>query len=151
MQRSVHIYDIFLFPLDQISAIPHILQWKPRNHFDLLTLLASCFSRRCCGWLRRGRSGWNLITMRYVLSAKCCTCNRICAIFKPTFCGLAWPNGSRCHLTFTESRALRDGHFNFGRDRDGMDIKTAVSVRDRSGWGFLGIFRDYQDTRPCPL
>jgi hypothetical protein len=30
------------------------------------------------------------------------------------------------------NRALRDGHFDFGRDRDGMDPKTAVSGRDRS-------------------
>jgi hypothetical protein len=47
------------------------------------------------------------------------------------------------------SRDLRYGHFDFGRDRDGMDLKTAVSGRDRKGWnflgivlGFLGIFRD---------
>jgi hypothetical protein len=32
-----------------------------------------------------------------------------------------------------EVRALRDGHFDLGRDRDGMDLKTAVSGRDRSG------------------
>jgi hypothetical protein len=38
-----------------------------------------------------------------------------------------------------DSRALRDGHFDFGRDRDAMDPKTAVSGRDRSGWDFLGI------------
>jgi hypothetical protein len=50
-----------------------------------------------------------------------------------------------------KSRALRDGHFDFGRDRDGMDPKTAVSGRDWSGWdflgivlGFFGIFRDYK-------
>jgi hypothetical protein len=30
--------------------------------------------------------------------------------------------------------------FDFGRDRDGMDLKTAVSGRDWSGWDFLGIF-----------
>jgi hypothetical protein len=48
-------------------------------------------------------------------------------------------------------RAQRDGHFDFGRDRDGMNLKTAVSGRDRSGWdfvgivsGFFGIFRDYK-------
>jgi hypothetical protein len=30
-----------------------------------------------------------------------------------------------------DNRALRDGHFDFGRDRDGMDIKTVVLGRDR--------------------
>jgi hypothetical protein len=38
-----------------------------------------------------------------------------------------------------------------GQDRDGMDLKTAVSGRDRLGWDFLGnvsefygIFWDYK-------
>jgi hypothetical protein len=38
-----------------------------------------------------------------------------------------------------DNRALRDRHFDFGRDRDGMNQKTAVSGQDRSGWDFLGI------------
>jgi hypothetical protein len=48
-------------------------------------------------------------------------------------------------------RALQDEHFDFGRDQDGMDLKTAVLGRDRSGWdcigivsGFFGIFQDYK-------
>jgi hypothetical protein len=42
-------------------------------------------------------------------------------------------------ISLVNSRALRDGHFYFGRDRDEMDLKTAVSGRDRSGWDFLRI------------
>jgi hypothetical protein len=42
-------------------------------------------------------------------------------------------------LYWLHIRALRDGHFDFGRDRDGMNLKTAVLGRDRSGWDFLGI------------
>jgi hypothetical protein len=34
---------------------------------------------------------------------------------------------------------MRDDHFEIGRDRDGKDLKTSVSGRDRSGWDFLGI------------
>jgi hypothetical protein len=48
-------------------------------------------------------------------------------------------------------RALRVEHFDFGRDWAGMDLKTAVSGRVRSGWDFLwivsgcfGIFQDYK-------
>jgi hypothetical protein len=48
-------------------------------------------------------------------------------------------------------KTLWDRHFDFGRDRDAMDPKTAVSGRDWSGWdflgivsGFFGIFWDYK-------
>jgi hypothetical protein len=44
-----------------------------------------------------------------------------------------------------------DGHFDVGRDRDGMDLKTEVLGRDRLGWdflrivsGFFGTFRNYK-------
>jgi hypothetical protein len=50
-----------------------------------------------------------------------------------------------------DSRALRDEHFDFGRDRDGMDLKTSVLGQYRLGWyffgiesGLFGIFRDYK-------
>jgi hypothetical protein len=55
----------------------------------------------------------------------------------------SWP-GDRTWLLLLlllclSSRTLRDEHFDFGRDRDRMDLKTLVSGRDRSGWDFLGI------------
>jgi hypothetical protein len=43
------------------------------------------------------------------------------------------------------TRALRDGHYDFGRDWDGMDLKTAVWGRDRSGWFFSGFFEIFWD------
>jgi hypothetical protein len=46
-------------------------------------------------------------------------------------CGNSFP----CY----QVRALWDGHFDFGRDRDRMNLKTAVSARDWSGSDFLGI------------
>jgi hypothetical protein len=40
-------------------------------------------------------------------------------------------------------RALRDGYFDFGQDRDGMDQKTSVLGRDRSDGIFSGWFLDF--------
>jgi hypothetical protein len=46
-------------------------------------------------------------------------------------------------FSMTGIRALRDGHFDFGRDRDGMNLKTAVLGRIGRDGIFLGLFPDF--------
>jgi hypothetical protein len=63
-----------------------------------------------------------------------------------TFTGL-FLHGLQLPRVWVRDRALRDGHFDFARDWDGMNLKTADLGQDPSGWdvlwivlGFFGIF-----------